>query len=159
MKQSPYLRLFLAAILFLLSIPAVLACDPYSAGFFQQVTALKGEIVGLKAGPLQRLRTVRQAFHRKKVRLILYQYGGPGMRGQTEIVKIVHADEDGKFDFGPLPWGHYTLEVDDHEWDTESWFDIEVVPMLHETDSVMIDISPALSNCKAGQEVTVNRHQ
>jgi hypothetical protein len=54
-------------------------------------------------------------------------------------VKAVETDNVGRFDFGPVKTGHYTLVVEDDR------FDVEVKDLPHLTESVTIDVSPVLS--------------
>jgi len=149
-------KAFLLSSLLIFAAVSANPCD-LPVGYFHQVTALRGQIVGLKAGVFQYSRSLRQSFKRNNVRLILYQYRSGDQRPWMPIVKIIHADQEGHFDFGPLAPGHYTLEVDDKVWDTESWFDVEVlIPMPQETASVTVDISPNFPNCRGGQEMIVH---
>jgi hypothetical protein len=40
------------------------------------------------------------------------------------LVKTTSTDGDGRFDFGAMPPGHYTLTLDDGEWGSSDFFDI-----------------------------------
>jgi hypothetical protein len=65
----------------------------------------------------------------------------------------VQADESGRFDFGNLGPGHYTLVVE--RGDLVGWFDVEVKARVPETEAVLIDISPVFPDCKGGHEFIV----
>jgi hypothetical protein len=65
-------------------------------------------------------------------------------------VKEVDADENGRFDFGPLNTGHYTLIINGTEW-----FDVEVTPLKHATVSVLIDSTPYGVDCGGGHKIIV----
>jgi hypothetical protein len=133
------------ASLVLLSVSQTRACT-LAIGYFYQVTALKGRVVGthdLTYAP----RWLRQSFVRKHAKLALYEYGHPS--NETSIVKTVETDDHGIFDFGPLKIGHYTLRIDD------DWFDVEVKELPRITVSVTIDVSPIHPDCKGGHEFIV----
>lgn len=51
-------------------------------------------------------------------------------------MKAVETDGDGKFDFGPIKTGHYTLRVDGDQFDVE----VKDLPLI--TESVTIDVTP-----------------
>jgi len=51
--------------------------------------------------------------------------------------------------------GHYTLIVDDGDWGTSHWFNVEVKLQPKETVTVTIDISPNFPDCKGGHEFIV----
>jgi len=131
------------ATLVLLSVSQIGACT-LAVGYFYQVTALKGRVVGthsLTYAP----RWFRQSFVRKHAKLVLYEYGQGA--NETSIVKTVETDDHGDFDFGPLQIGHYTLRIDDNDF-----FDVEVKELPRMTASVMIDVSPIHPDCKGGHE-------
>jgi hypothetical protein len=71
------------------------------------------------------------------------------------LVRTTEADSHGRFDFGVLPPGHYTLIVDDVVWGHSDWFDFEVATLPRETVSVIVDISPHFPDCKGGHELIV----
>jgi hypothetical protein len=64
----------------------------------------------------------------------------------------VKTDATGRFDFGVLQEGHYTLVID---WPSEysSWFDVEIKKLPRATSSVKVDVSPVYPDCTAGHEV------
>lgn len=72
------------------------------------------------------------------------------------LVKAMETDADGKFDFGSLDEGHYTLIVDDEVWGSSEWFDVEIKNLPQRTASVTIDISPVTPDCKGGHEFVVS---
>lgn len=93
---------------------------------------------------------------RKHVKLTLYEYRSP-IRSRNEMlqVKSVETDSNGKFDFGPLKAGHYSLSLDDEKWGTADWFDVEITNGPPVTESVIIDVSPVFPDCKGGHELGV----
>ena len=70
--------------------------------------------------------------------------------GENQIVKQLVADDDGNFDFGPLPVGHYTLLIASTRG--EDTFDVQVTPLQKPTASVTIDVSPNYPDCTGGHE-------
>jgi len=134
------------ASLVLLSVSQTSACT-LAIGYFYQVTALKGRVVGthnLTYAP----RWFRQSFVRKHAKLSLYEYGQGA--NETSIVNAVETDGHGNFDFGPLKIGHYALRIDDNYE-----FDVEVKELPRITASVTIDVSPIHPDCKGGHEFIV----
>jgi hypothetical protein len=93
------------AALVLFSVPHTVACS-FAVGYFYQVTALKGQVVGTS------------------------------LLNDPPVVKAVETDGDGKFDFGPIKTGHYTLRVDGDQFDVE----VKDLPLM--TESVTIDVTP-----------------
>lgn len=152
-KCSPNGLLLLLAVL-------VLATQAYpctwSDGYFYQVSELRGYVVGAKLGPLQHIRWLRQLFARRNVTLTLYQYRRPiKQRDEMPLVKTTKTDANGWFDFGEVAPGHYTLIVDEGEWVTSEWFDVEVKPLAAQTMTVLIDVSPHFPDCTGGHEFIV----
>ncbi len=143
--------LVLTAIL-LLAVLQAYPCS-WARGYFYQVTALRGKVVGAKIGPMQYIRWLRQSFTRRSVTLSLYRYRWPITRREDmPLVKTTSTDSAGSFDFGPLQSGHYTMILDDGEWGHSDWFDVEVKDLPHKTKSITIDISPTFPDCKGGHE-------
>ena len=97
-------------------------------------------------------RWLRQRVRRDNVNLRLYEYRWP-LRDRSEmpLVKTVKTDNGGRFDFGELPEGHYTLVID---WPSEyaEWFDVEIKKLPKPTTSVKIDVSPVYPDCTGGHE-------
>jgi hypothetical protein len=129
------IAILIALLLFLLVLRAN-ACS-WAIGYFQQITALKGRVVGADIRGLPRW--LRQSFPRKHAKLTLYEYQWPRTPTDLPLVKAVETDNVGRFDFGPVKTGHYTLVVEDDR------FDVEVKDLPHLTESVTIDVSPVLS--------------
>jgi hypothetical protein len=129
-----------------LSVSRTGACSLIE-GYFYQVTALKGRVVGTHS-PTYAPRWFRQSFVRKHAKLALYEYGQKP--NETSIVKTVETDDHGNFDFGPLQIGHYTLRIDD-----DDLFDVEVKELPRMTASVTIDVSPIHPDCKGGHEFII----
>ena len=93
---------------------------------------------------------------RDHVKLRLYEYGWPIRdRSQMPIVKTVTTDNNGHFDFGSIPVGHYTLVIDWPRSDGDS-FDVEINNRAAETASVAIDVSPVDPDCRGGHEFMVH---
>lgn len=130
------------------------ACS-WVVGYFYEVTALRGRVVGTDLGLLQEIRPLRQAFVRKHAELTLYIYQFP-IRPKTHlhIVKTIRADDHGRFDFGTVPAGHYMLFIDGGG-NLSDWFDVEIRSLPHPTDYVTIDISPVSPDCSGGHMFVV----
>ncbi len=144
----------------LLIIVLIVATQAYPCtwpeGYFYQVSELRGNVVGAKIGPLQYSRWLRQLFARKNARLTLYQYRRPiTERDEMPVVKTAQTDVNGYFDFGEVAPGHYTLIVDDGEWGTSDWFDVEVKTQATQTMAILIDVSPHFPDCSGGHEFIV----
>ncbi len=149
------MRGFLIVIaVLLLALPAR-PCE-WVTGFFYQVTALHGKVVGGHFG-LINFRWLRQSIAREGAVLKLYQYRRPiHSREDMPFVKSIRAGSDGEFDFGSLPKGHYTLIVEIPEWNgAQEWFDVEIVERPRPTGSVLIDVSPVHPDCTGGHEFIV----
>lgn len=134
------------ALLVLLSVSQTRACT-LGLGYFYQVSGLKGRVVGthnLTYAP----RWFRHSFARNHAKLALYEYQQPW--NESLLVKTVETDNQGKFDFGPLKIGHYTLRIDDNDL-----FAVEVKELPRITASVTIDVSPLHPDCKGGHEFIV----
>jgi len=115
-------------------------------GYFHQVTALKGRVVGTNYHGLPRW--LRQSFARKHVKLALYEYQWPrASLDDGSLIKTVETGDYGNFDFGVLAAGHYTLMIGGG-----TLFDVEIKEMPRATESVTIDISPVYPDCTGGHE-------
>ena len=132
---------------------ATYPCSQALIGYFHQVTRLRGIVVGVNRGDLRHpFRWARQRVIRPDVKLTLYQYRWPFKSlNELPVVKVVKADRSGGFDFGTLPRGHYTVDIND-PWGGVSSFDIEIGSQLKPVNFEIIDISPIYSDCKGGQE-------
>ena len=135
------------ALLVLLSVSQTRACS-LALGYFYQVSALKGRVVGTHSHHIFAPRWLRQSFVRKHAKLALYEYRQPW--NDTLLVKTIETDDSGSFDFGPLKLGHYMLRIDDNDL-----FDVEVKDLPRKTESVTIDVSPIRPDCKGGHEFLV----
>lgn len=152
--KSRSTHLFLLVALLLAAVRAY-PCS-WAPGRFHQVSALRGNVVGASIGPFQYLRWLRQSFVRKSVQLSLYQYRYPIHKIEDmPLVKTIHADGRGHFDFGDIATGHYTLVVNDGDWNSRTWFYVEVRQQVKKTVAVVIDISPNFPDCKGGHEFIV----
>lgn len=147
-------RLQIAVIVALLVFVFILrtdACD-FVIGYFYQVTALRGRVVGTTFHGLPRW--LRQSFVRGHAKLALYEYRWPRASWDDgTFVKTVEADNNGNFDFGSLKTGHYTLEI--QSGDLTDFFDVEIKNLPRVTSSVTVDISPVLPDCTGGHEFIV----
>jgi hypothetical protein len=153
MLRTKRVIVLIALILWLESLQTQ-ACT-LTVGYFYQIPALKGQVVGTRVGLFQSSRWLRQSFARNhaKVRLYLYQF--PARLEGTTPIKSVEANADGRFDFGPFPAGHYTLEVHDDDWGYSELFNVEAKDLGKKTTSVKIDVSPIRPDCKGGHEIVV----
>lgn len=123
------------------------ACT-FAKGYFYQVTALKGQVVGTNS---HLPRWLRQSFARKHAKLTLYTYRWPRSRNDMPpVIRTVETDTEGRFDFGPLGTGHYTLAIDGNDS-----FDVEIKVLPQATESVTIDVSPVFPDCTGGHEFVV----
>jgi hypothetical protein len=121
----------------------------WAIGYFHQVTCLRGTVVGMNRGWPHWL---RQRVARDNVNLRLYKYRWP-LHDPSEmaLVKTVKTDASGRFDFGELQEGHYTLVID---WPSEyaEWFDVEIKKLPRPTTSVKLDVSRVYPDCTGGHE-------
>jgi hypothetical protein len=107
-------------------------------------------------GPLQYASWPRHSFARERAELSLYLYRAPvKARSDMPFVKKTEADDAGNFDFGSLHEGHYTLIVDDLNWGSANWFDVEINSLPRRTESVTVDISPNFPDCQGGHEFII----
>ncbi len=145
---------FLLLLGVLLGVPQTRACS-WAIGYFHQVTALKGRVVGTDVTLFQYAGWLRQSFARKHVKLTLYEYRWPRALDNMVPVKTAETDKYGKFDFEALGTGHYTLVIDEKTWGHSDWFDVEVKELPRSTESVTIDVSPNFPDCTGGHEFIV----
>jgi len=137
----------LASLLLLTGLQARV-CD-WAVGYFYQVTALKGQVVGTTYHGVPRW--LRQSFAKKHTKLVLYEYRWPwAPDNMPPVIKTVETDGEGMFDFGPLRTGHYTLAIDHGDL-----FDVEVKELPQVTESVTVDVSPVYPDCTGGHEFIV----
>jgi hypothetical protein len=144
-------RLALRAIILVALVFQVQLSYPcsWAIGYFHQVTCLRGTVVGMSRGwP----RWLRQRVARDNVNLRLYEYRWPlHDRSKMPLIKSVKTDGSGRFDFGDLQEGHYTLVIN---WPSEyaGSFDVEIKKLLRATTPVKIDVSPVYPDCTGGHE-------
>jgi hypothetical protein len=140
--------IILAALVFHLQL--AYPCS-WAIGYFHQITRLRRTVVGMHRGwP----RWLRQRVARGDVNLRLYEYRWPlHDRSEMKLVKTARTDDSGRFDFGVLQEGHYTLVID---WPSEdaNWFDVEIKELPRPTSLVKIDVSPVYPDCTGGREFT-----
>lgn len=130
------------------------ACS-WAVGYFYQVTALRGRVVGARLGWLQEIPPLRRAFVRRHASLTLYVYQRPvSPRTHLQVVKTVQSDDHGWFDFGAVPSGHYRLVIQDGQYFSD-WFDVEVRKLARTTHYVTIDVSPVSPDCSGGHTFEV----
>ena len=160
--MNPQLRKRFCAIAAILVLAASQAftCS-FPVGYFYQVTALKGRVIGAdrSSGFFGWLKSSAPIGHAS---LDLYEYRWP-IHSQSEapFVKAVEADAKGNFDFGPLYPGHYTLVIQGNDANDEKWrgydrFDVEVKELPRATESVTVDVSTVHPDCSGGHEFIVN---
>jgi hypothetical protein len=125
-------------------------------GYFHQVTAVRGQVVGRSLGPLQ-FRWLRQSFRVPRANLALYEYRWPAKHGDLKLIAFIGTDSRGNFDFGPIAQGHYVLEITAKDPDLMGEFDVEVTDTVKATDRITIDISPIHPDCSGGHEFIENK--
>jgi hypothetical protein len=153
-EEAMRIRITGAIISVLLIVQFAYACS-FAKGYFYQVTALRGTIVGVNRGdPRHQLRWLRQQVTRGNVDLTLYEYAWPAKLRDLKLIKKTKTDNHGKFDFGDLREGHYTLQIEDPAGH-EDLYDIQIYPLTNKTISVTIDISPVFPDCTGGHEFIV----
>jgi len=127
-----------------------------SVGYFHRATRLQGLVVGVNDGDFRHsIRWMRLRQPRAHVELDLYEYQMPvAQRSDLHLVKSARSGENGQFDFGTIPGGHYMLVID-APWGASSWFDVEILAGIKATKSVTIDISSVRPDCSGGHEFIV----
>jgi hypothetical protein len=144
-----------AVIALLLAFVARTVACSWAIGYFDQVTSLRGTVVGSRFPVLHSFRWVRQSVVRPQAKLTLYRYCWPCDLRHLTPVKSVITGRDGKFDFGIVEAGHYYLGIDDEEGSLSDWFEVEVKGPPKPKESVIIDISPVHADCTGGHEFMV----
>jgi len=120
-------------------------------GYFHQVTSIRGRVVGKDLGVLG-FRWLRQSFSVPNATLTLYEYSSARWEERREIAKV-RTDDHGNFDFGPIPKGHYFLDIIVKGSDSlGGLFDVEVTDTVKATKNITIDISPIHPDCTGGHE-------
>jgi hypothetical protein len=126
------------------------ACS-LAPGYFHQVTAIRGRIVGKSLGPLG-FRWLRQSFRVRDATLTLYEYRTARFEELRKVASVT-TNEDGDFDFGSIPKGHYFLNIIVKDSDRlGGLFDVEVTDVVKATKNITIDVSPILPDCTGGHE-------
>jgi hypothetical protein len=147
MKRSSVTRIAIALLVLTLAGPPGHGCS-FGRGYFHQVTALKGTVVGSsnEFAPrwLRRMTKVSDA----NLTLFEYQSVFP-----SPIVAKTTTNSSGNFEFTFLKPGHYTLKIQTREH--EDYFDVEVTDKVTKTSRVLIDISPVEPDCTGGHEFEV----
>jgi hypothetical protein len=137
----------------LLVLGAYLHACSWSIGYFHQVTAVRGRVVGKDLGLFQ-FRWLRQSFGVSDATLILREYGYPAKIENLRVTGRVTTDSSGTFDFGSVSKGHYFLEIHFRGDDSvRDLYEIEVTDAVRATKSITIDVSPFHPNCKGGHEL------
>lgn len=103
------------------------------------------------------IRWLRQSISSKRAKLELYVYEWPIVSNPYVPFRTATADEQGHFDFGTVPKGHYSLAIHDEERSVAGWFDVEIVGPDDTRESILIDVSPTYPDCTGGHEFTVNK--
>jgi hypothetical protein len=138
----------IAICLFVVFVSSVAVACSFGSGYFHQVSAIRGRVVGRNLGPLQ-FRWLRQSFSVSDATLTLYEYGSLA----KVKVAVVKTDAHGNFDFGAIPKGHYSLAIDVKDpGRMGDWFDVEVTDAVNATKDIVIDVSPIHPDCKGGHE-------
>ena len=154
MQPNRPIKLLLIATLCLATISPAHSCE-LIPGYFYQVTALKGQVVGSQNFIIQSIAWLRQSLGRNHAELTLYEYSQTKSLATRPKLKIVTADFNGNFDFGPVPPAHYTLTIHEPTWDNSTSFAVEIKPLATATASVLIDISPIHPDCTGGHQIIV----
>jgi len=125
------------------------ACS-LAIGHFHQVTSIKGKVVGSSWIPV---RWIRQSISVKDARLMLYEYRASARLEERKKIAEITSGNDGSFDFGSIPPGHYSLVVEMKNSDRMGgWFDVEITESVRATKSVTLDVSPIHPDCSGGNE-------
>jgi hypothetical protein len=123
-------------------------------GYFHQVTAIRGRVVGKSLGPFQ-FRWIRQSFGVRSARVALYEYRWPARIEELNLVSLLNTDKSGNFDFGSIAKGHYVLIVSVKNPELMgAAFDVEVTEKVKATGDITIDVSPIRPDCSGGLEFT-----
>jgi len=156
--MTKLLRFIALVSLLLVPMLEIRACE-FAVGYFYQVTALRGQVVGTNFASNFALglpRWFRQSFAKRNAQLSLYEYVWPPRPiNEMQAVRAVETDANGKFDFGILKAGHYTLVVDEGTLCVSCSFDVEVKDLPHATVSVIVDVTPIKPDCSDGHEFIV----
>jgi hypothetical protein len=157
MQTNRQIKLLIIASLSLATISPADSCS-LILGYFYQVTALKGQVVGSQNFILQSIPRLRQSLGRNHAELTLYEYSQTKSHASPPPLKTITADSHGNFDFGPIPPGHYTLAIYEPAWNNSDYFDVEIKSLPTATASILIDISPIHPDCTGGHQFMVNKN-
>lgn len=144
-----------AIVLMLAAVDSNLLGCTWAIDYFYQVTNLKGTVVGSNFPVLHSFRWYRQSVVRPKSKLSLYDFCWPRDVLSGAPVETVVADSHGKFDFGLLKAGHYSLKIEDEKGELSAVFQIEVKDAPNPKESEIIDISPNYPDCTGGHEFII----
>ena len=125
----------------------------FAVGYFHQVTAIRGRVVG-KNLPLFQFAWFRQSFSVASASLTLYEFRSePAKTENRKRIATATTNSQGDFDFGPIPKGHYSLDVAVPGSDVMGgWFDVEVTDVVKPTAAITLDVSPISPDCTGGHE-------
>jgi hypothetical protein len=150
-------RRMAAVLISLLSVflsPQTTSCT-FPEGYFFQVMNLKGQVIGPSRSIWQSIRWWRQTVPLPNVKLILYVYCSPCILSNQTQVKSAVTTADGRFDFGSVKPGHYTLAITDDYSQHSDRFDVEIKGLPDPKQFEIINISPATPDCKGGHKFIV----
>ena len=121
-------------------------------GYFHQVTAIRGRVVGRNLGPVQ-FRWLRQCFGVSGAKLTLYEYRSLAGIKDLKLIATVKTDPRGDFDFGSIARGHYVLSIETGDSRLMGGsYDVEVIDTVRPTERITIDVSPIRPDCSGGHE-------
>jgi len=90
--------------------------------------------------------------------MTLYEYRSPARLEDRKRVAVIKTDSHGKFDFGAISDGNYSLAIDIKDSDRMGgWFDVEVTNTVKPTKDVVVDVSPIAPDCTGGHEFIENK--
>ena len=147
----------MARAMALFLIATVFGCAAYpcslAPGYFHQVTAIRGRVVGHERQVFSP-RWFRQLFSVGGASLTLYEYRSPITRPEDlKRVATIAANSKGEFDFGAVPKGHYSLDINVNGTDSMGgWFDVEVTDAVAPTQSILLDVTGLSPDCTGGHE-------
>ena len=146
-RVTPFRRV----VLILAILSALSQACSLAPGYFHQVTAIRGRVVGKSLGLLG-FTWLRRSFKVTNATLDLYEYESAPF-DQLRKVASVRTDAHGSFDFGTVPKGHYYLNIAvDGSDRLGGLFEVEVTDVVKPTQSVVIDVSPIHPDCAGGHE-------
>jgi hypothetical protein len=83
----------------------------------------------------------------------LYGCRSPARVEELKQIAVVKTNSNGKFDFGAVPLGHYSLRVGVDGSDVMGgWFDVEITDKVKPTENILLDVSPIHPDCTGGPE-------